>query len=164
MQVLIGDGIKAIVVKLFDGMMQLRGELHAGCAGAHNGNAYFIRFVGNALNSQEPVEQLVAKPVRLLGAVEKDAVLFHTVSAEIIGHRPQSHHQVIVINAGGGNVLHTFLVQNRRQHNLALLAIDVGQGADAKVKAFGVRLGAVADRIVALIHGAHRYFMQQRFP
>jgi hypothetical protein len=147
---------------------QLGGQLDAGSPAADHGDADMLvgRRIGahRARDAQAMVEQAVAEPVSLGAVVEDHAILADARRAEVIGDRSDREHEIIVPDRMARDQLAAILVEQRRDPDLAPVAIDAVQRAEEEAIAPAMAMAAIADLVEIGVERSGRDLVQQRFP
>jgi hypothetical protein len=106
-----------------DGVVQLRGELHAGRARADDRDVDHAS-VGREVGAEAGVHQAPVEEVRLPGVVDREGVLAHPGRAEVVRLAADPDHQRVIRDAARGQ---------------DLLALVVDHGGDTDVARPGAR-------------------------
>ena len=167
-QVLRPEGV-AVGAELAGGVMELGRELDAGRASPDDNDREPVAARAE-LSAEDVGEQGAVKAVGLLSAVENMAPLGDARHAEIVGPAAEGQHEVIVaepplagdlrsLTAGGA------LGRNEgSQHDLARLGVDGHQGARDEAVAVPVRVGEVAELLLARVKQAGGDLVEARLP
>jgi hypothetical protein len=91
-------------------------------------------------------------------------MLRHALGAEIVAHRTDRQHQIIVADTMLAHDLAPILVADRRDQQLAILPVDPRHGAIEEAIAPGIAMAAVTHLVQIGVQRARRHFVQQGLP
>ena len=117
------------------------------------------------IGAQAGVEQARAEPLRLRGRVEGDRMLGGAGRAEVVGLAAHGQHQRVVgEHAARQHFVAGLLVQQRREQDRLVRAIETFHAAELEIEVVPARLGEVVELVVVLVHAAGGHLVQQRLP
>ena len=150
------------------GVIEFRGQFHAGCSATDNRDADLLVGCGvvhhRPAHAQAVVEQAGTEPVGLHAAVEVEAMLGHPRHAEIVRHRAQRDREDIIADGVSGDQLAPILVLHRRKADGLGRAVDPVETALEEAIAPAIAVAAIADLVEIGVERASSDFMQQRLP
>ena len=151
LQALFVEHLQPVKAQGRGGRIEFSRKLHPGCAAADDGNTgkgIGIRIGGHRpRHAQALVEQAAAEAIGIGTRIERNRVFAHPRRAEIIRHRSDRQHQIIVTNAVAADDFGTVLVENRRDDDLLRGAINAFERAIEIAIAPAKGMAAIADFI-----------------
>ena len=150
------------------GVVELGGEFNAGGAAADDrdfdSRIARVPHLAGTRDPQAVIQQPLTESFRILAVVEEHAVSANAGNAEVVRHRADRHHQVVVGYSLAGQELRSVFVVHRCDHDFARPSVDILQGAEKEPEAPAMTMGSVPDFVEIGVQGASRHFVQQRFP
>ena len=166
LEILLGiDSIEAISDELSGGAVELGGEFRARSSRADNRDVQLpgADWAGLCMSPNEPFDEPLMKPHRLLLGVEGDGEFLGPASAEVIACAAHSDDQGVVDDASRRDPFALGVVGGG-QVNLALCPVEADHLPHAIPKVVVRSLGEIIDRIAAHVQGARGYLVQVRLP
>jgi hypothetical protein len=160
------DAVEAVGDQLARRVVQLGRQLHPGRAGADDGDLKLLRpqRPGLSVGADAGVDQAAAEPLGVGRRVEGDGVLADPRRPEVVGEAADGDDQGVVGDDALRRNLAAFVVDERRDADLAPLAVEADHLADAIAEMVPVRLRVVVDLVDAEVEAAGRDLVQQRLP
>ena len=160
------DAIEPVGHQLARALVQLGGELHAGRAGADDGDVQLLGAERLALRvgADAGVDQPAMEQLRLVRPVEADRVLARAGRAEIVAVAADRDDERVVRDLAARNQLPPVLVPGRRDQDDPPRAIEAVHLAQLEAEMVPARLREVVERMLVEVHGAGGELVQQRLP
>ena len=168
LEALLVEHFQAVIAQRRGRIVEFCGKLHTGCAAADDGDAdIFVRLrieAEPARATQALVQEALAERVRIAAAFQRQAVVLDAFDSEIVRHGPEGEDEIVIADAVLAHQLRAIHVQEGRDDDLAVGAVDALQGALEVAIAPAVGVGAVTDLIEVGVQRAGGDFVEQGLP